>query len=220
MTPKVTCSGVPSGKRCRQVWTPLPVLAEKYIHFPSGDQAASVHCAGAGPTGFPGELPSKGTNRQGSHERGVHLDHEDLLPIGREIGAVGHAGLGRHVDSALLGAALRRGHDGHLNSPAGHFGKQDQGRTGGAPFAFWNPGQPCRVGQEAAAAARQARARSRCPASRPSSARVVYAIRAPSGENLGLILSQVVVRELHRLPVGQKLDVNLPRTDERALARG
>ena len=49
------------------MWYPLPVLAEKYIHFPSGDQAASVHCAGAGPTGFPGELPSNGINRQGSH---------------------------------------------------------------------------------------------------------------------------------------------------------
>ena len=60
--------GFPSGKRCRQVWTPLPVSAEKYIHFPSGDQAASVHCAGAGPTGFPGELPSEGASRQGSHE--------------------------------------------------------------------------------------------------------------------------------------------------------
>ena len=92
VTPKVTCSGVPSGKRCRQMWYPPPVLAEKYIHFPSGDQAASVHCAGAGPTGFPGELPSKGINRQGSHESRVHLNHQDLLPIGREIRAVGHAG--------------------------------------------------------------------------------------------------------------------------------
>jgi hypothetical protein len=44
-------------------------LGGEYIHFPSGDQAASVHCDGTGPTGFPSELPAKGTNRHGSHDR-------------------------------------------------------------------------------------------------------------------------------------------------------
>src|SRR5688572_7952411 len=68
-TPNVTCSGVPSGNRCRQMWTPLLVKAVKYIHWPSGDHATSVHCAGDGPTAFPGELPSIGTRRQGSHDR-------------------------------------------------------------------------------------------------------------------------------------------------------
>lgn len=69
VTPKVTCSGVPSGNRCRQMWTPPAVLAVKYIHFPSGDQAASVHCADAGPTGLPESLPSMGTSRHGSQDR-------------------------------------------------------------------------------------------------------------------------------------------------------
>ena len=63
--PELTCSGVPSGKRWRQMWNPLPVLAEKYIHLPSGDQAALVHCAGWGPTFLPAELPSKGAKRHG-----------------------------------------------------------------------------------------------------------------------------------------------------------
>src|SRR6266540_3594850 len=67
VTLKVICSGLPSGKSCRHMWTPPPVSAEKYIHLLSGDQAASVHCDGAGPTGFPRELPSNGTSRQGSH---------------------------------------------------------------------------------------------------------------------------------------------------------
>src|SRR3954452_15320080 len=67
VAPNVTCSGTPSGKRCRHTWVPPPVLVEKYIHWPSGDHVASVHWAGAGPTGFPGELPSNGTRRQGSH---------------------------------------------------------------------------------------------------------------------------------------------------------
>ena len=42
----------------------------------------------------------------------------------------------------------------------------------------------------------------------------------PVRRELGAHLAQVVVRELHRLAVGQKLDVNLPRTDERALRPG
>src|SRR5262245_9036158 len=53
------------------MWVLPPVLVEKYIHFPSGDHAASVHCAGAGPTGLPSELPSNGTRRQGSHELSI-----------------------------------------------------------------------------------------------------------------------------------------------------
>ena len=46
---------------------------------------------------------------------------------------------------------------------------------------------------------------------------VLYAIRAPSGENVGPNLGQVILRELYRLSVGKKLDVNLPRTEERTL---
>ncbi len=68
-TPNVTCSGLPSGKRCRQMWIPSVVLAVKYIQLPSGDQAASVHCAGVGPTRVPCDAPSMGINRHGSHER-------------------------------------------------------------------------------------------------------------------------------------------------------
>src|SRR4030081_2573822 len=46
----------------------LAVSALKYIHWPSGDHAASVHCDGIGPTGFPVEPRSNGINRHGSHE--------------------------------------------------------------------------------------------------------------------------------------------------------
>src|SRR5437867_4394965 len=67
---KVIWSGSPLGKRWRQMWNPLPVSAEKYIQFPSGDHAALVHLLGTGPTGLPDELPSKGTRRQGNHPRG------------------------------------------------------------------------------------------------------------------------------------------------------
>src|SRR5262249_115128 len=45
----VICSGAPSGNRCRQMCKrPLP-FDEKYIHRPSGDHAADVHCP-SGPT--------------------------------------------------------------------------------------------------------------------------------------------------------------------------
>src|ERR1700722_75651 len=63
LEPDVICSGCPSGKRCRHkcrrpdTWTP------KYIHFPSGDQAAEVQ-APSGPTCRPGDPPEKGTTRQ------------------------------------------------------------------------------------------------------------------------------------------------------------
>src|SRR6476660_4580483 len=50
------------------MWVPFAVCAVKYIHLPSGDHAASVHCDGTGPTCRPVEPPSKGTNRHGSHE--------------------------------------------------------------------------------------------------------------------------------------------------------
>src|SRR5262249_14885297 len=63
--PEVICSGCPSGKRCRQVWKTPPALELKYIHCPSSDHAANVHHAPGGPTGFAGELPSKGARRQG-----------------------------------------------------------------------------------------------------------------------------------------------------------
>src|SRR5215467_11480426 len=63
--PDVICSGTPSGKRCRQVWNAPPALELKYIHFPSGDQAAKVHGAPCGPTSFPWELAFMGTTRQG-----------------------------------------------------------------------------------------------------------------------------------------------------------
>ena len=72
----------------------------------------------------------------------VHLNQENLLPIGREIGAVGHARLRRHVHSAVLGAALCRGNDGHLVAPASQFGKQEPG----LPGSGFDPGKPGGVG--------------------------------------------------------------------------
>ena len=51
------------------MWKPLPVLAEKYIQFPSGDHAPLVHLLGTGPTVRPDECPLKGTRRQGNHPR-------------------------------------------------------------------------------------------------------------------------------------------------------
>src|SRR6478736_10102818 len=65
VAPDVTCSGVPFGNRWRQMWKPPPVLTERYIHLPSGDHAASVHCERLGPTGPPDEDPSNGTSRHG-----------------------------------------------------------------------------------------------------------------------------------------------------------
>src|SRR5262249_46033497 len=65
--PEVICSGSPSGKRCRQIWNIPPAFELKYIHFPSGDHAPKWHAASGGPTNFAGELPSKGTRRQGSN---------------------------------------------------------------------------------------------------------------------------------------------------------
>src|SRR5690349_14223922 len=63
--PEVICSGCPSGKRCRQVWNAPLELELKYIHLPSGDQAAKWHEPSSGPIGLAGDLPSKGTRRQG-----------------------------------------------------------------------------------------------------------------------------------------------------------
>src|SRR5688500_14977452 len=71
--PEVTCSGVPLGKRCRQIWLSPTALDVKYIHFPSGDHAATVQPPPGGPTARPGELPSMGTRRQGSHKWSVSI---------------------------------------------------------------------------------------------------------------------------------------------------
>src|SRR5690349_11353799 len=66
--PKVNCSAAPPFVRCRHMWYPVaPAFEFRYIHSPSGDQAAYVHEPFGGPTCFPGELPSKGTTRHGSH---------------------------------------------------------------------------------------------------------------------------------------------------------
>src|SRR5690348_1982252 len=68
--PEVICSGVASvllaPKRCRQTWKPSPASELKYIHLPSGDQAANQQ-APSGPTGRLTEPPSIGIRRQGSH---------------------------------------------------------------------------------------------------------------------------------------------------------
>src|ERR1022692_1389747 len=61
--PEVICSGAPSGKRCRQICEPLPVVAVMYIHRPSGDHAAEEQRRPDGPTLRPAELPSKGSTR-------------------------------------------------------------------------------------------------------------------------------------------------------------
>src|SRR5215469_3413610 len=65
----VNCCGTPLGKRCRQMWYPVPPSAVKYIHFPSGDHCAQVH-EPIGPTAFPVDLPSNGIRR--------HCVHHDL----------------------------------------------------------------------------------------------------------------------------------------------
>ena len=77
----VTCSGTPLGKRCRQMWYPFPVLAEKYIQAPSGVHAAEVHWLGAGPTCLPSELLSKGTTRQGRQPPSISTTRT-FLPSG------------------------------------------------------------------------------------------------------------------------------------------
>src|SRR5579859_295648 len=65
--PEVSCSGLPSGKRCRQIWKLSSPCKLRYIHFPSCDQAALVHGAFASPTCLPADPPPTGTTRQGNH---------------------------------------------------------------------------------------------------------------------------------------------------------
>src|SRR5437870_13274187 len=65
VVPVVSCSSIPLGKRCRQMCEPPPLSAEKYIHFPSGDQAAPEHPRG--PTFLAFELPSNGATRHSCH---------------------------------------------------------------------------------------------------------------------------------------------------------
>src|SRR5262249_34540113 len=68
--PEVNCSGSESvpleEKRCRQMWKAPPASELRYIHLPSGDQAANQQAPG-GPTGRLGELASTAINRHGSH---------------------------------------------------------------------------------------------------------------------------------------------------------
>src|SRR6185295_15551871 len=59
--PAVICSGLPSGKRWRQMWPAPTAFDVKYIQFPSGDHAANVQAPPGGPTLCPEELPSAGT---------------------------------------------------------------------------------------------------------------------------------------------------------------
>src|SRR4051812_1436435 len=65
--PNVICWGVPSGYLWRQMWNAPPAFDEKYIHRPSFDHAALVHCASGGLTGRPGDEPLAGTSRHGTH---------------------------------------------------------------------------------------------------------------------------------------------------------
>src|SRR5215813_6550700 len=63
----VNCCGVPSGKCCLQTCEPdVHVSTVKYIQFPSGDHCAHVQ-EPSGPTDWPSDDPSKGTNRQRFH---------------------------------------------------------------------------------------------------------------------------------------------------------
>src|SRR5262249_39317910 len=62
--PDVTCSTFPLGNGCRQMWNAPPEFEVRYIHLPSGDQAAFVQTPSSGPIGTPAELPSKGSRRQ------------------------------------------------------------------------------------------------------------------------------------------------------------
>src|SRR5688572_29642365 len=64
--PEVNASGVPFGKRWRHKWEVTPSKTAKYIHFPSGDQAADRHDPG-GPIGRAPASASNGTRRHGSH---------------------------------------------------------------------------------------------------------------------------------------------------------
>src|SRR5260370_25612779 len=63
VAPEVICSGVPSGNFCRQMWKLPDAVEEKYIHWPSGDHAALVHCPSFGPARLPVDEPSKGRIR-------------------------------------------------------------------------------------------------------------------------------------------------------------
>src|SRR5688500_16894363 len=63
--PDVNASGVPFGKRARHRWGDSPSKTAKYLHCPSGDQAADRH-EPAGPIGRAPASPSKGTRRHAS----------------------------------------------------------------------------------------------------------------------------------------------------------
>ena len=107
VAPDVTCSGVPLGNCWRQMWKPPPVLTERYIHLPSGDHAASVHCERLGPTGPPDDDPSNGTSRHGRQPAMSISTTSTERPSGDRRGAVGHAALVvGQVDRALVRSGL------------------------------------------------------------------------------------------------------------------
>src|SRR5215831_11224515 len=67
--PLVICCGVPFGKDCLQMCRPFPPASDvKYIHLPSGDQAAEIHAAFCGPTDLAAP-PLNGTSLQGPKSR-------------------------------------------------------------------------------------------------------------------------------------------------------
>ena len=87
--PLVTCSGVPSGRRCPHMWKLLPVFAEKYIHFPSGDQTAQYIAPVVGRL-FPSGIAIKG--RQPTRLPSVELVSTRARSCGPAKGAKSFAG--------------------------------------------------------------------------------------------------------------------------------
>src|SRR5258708_39859443 len=61
---EASCSGSPPGKRCRQRWN-LSVLAVRYTHLPSGDQAPEMHEPLGGPMTCGSPATWNGATRQG-----------------------------------------------------------------------------------------------------------------------------------------------------------
>lgn len=117
---------------------------------------------------------------------------------------MGHAVLRRHVDGAVHGGVLCGGSDRHLTCLAGQFGKQELavGRT-----AF-DPGKPGSVAQKRARLAPKHRYNPRVP-------RLPWFVSGVGKEPpirrkfRAASLIQIVVRELGRLPIGEKFHVDL-----------
>ena len=175
----VICSGAPFGNFWRQRCELPPTVAPKYIHVRPATRRPRARALRSHLS--PAELPRRDEPARLIERVGlVHLDDENGPAIRRRIGVVRHRALVRRkVDLPRFRAALRRGHNPHVEVGL-DLGKEN--------VLIGHPRETGGVGEHSRRLSPEHRHRPRVPQQRRAEIRLVYAIRDPSGVNTGAYL--------------------------------